>query len=165
MYSWENNIMRKEEAEYIGGLLLELTNNNSGPVLNLGSSTKEFREVVKPHIDNNLFKPLKKKGINVVHSDLKSASGVDISGSIFDKETQGKLKDVKPSVIMLCNLLEHLEPEQLHSIPSVINEIAPPGGYVIVSVPYSYPLHYDPIDNYFRPSPEKLVDFLKVMKK
>jgi len=151
--------MRQEEAIYVGRIVNKLAKELLGPVLNLGSSTFKFRNNIQPHINKYIFSPLEQSGIKVIHSDIKNLDGVDITGSLFDKNVHEKLKNVKPSIVMLCNLLEHLEPKQLESVPEIINKITPPGGVVIVTVPYSYPLHYDPIDSYFRPSPEELSDF------
>jgi hypothetical protein len=41
-------------------------------------------------------------------------------------------------------------------LAKICREIVSPGGYIIISVPYSYPYHADPIDTYFRPSPAEL---------
>jgi len=58
------------------------------PLLNLGSSTRAFREVEKPHIEPELFALLREAGIEVIYGDLKPASGVDIVGDIPDPGVQ-----------------------------------------------------------------------------
>ena len=40
-------------------------------------------------------------------------------------------------------------------------DIVGPGGYVFVTVPYSYPHHRDPIDTMFRPRPEALAELFR----
>jgi hypothetical protein len=51
-------------------------------------------------------------------------------------------------------LLEHVtKPADLAKICQSITQ---PGAYVIVTAPFSYPVHNDPIDTYFRPSPEDI---------
>jgi len=150
--------MRVEEAKYIKLALDKYTGHNMRieVLLNLGSSTEYFRKFEQPHIDKEIFKYVRKNKYNILHFDLKNDTGIDISGNIFDKKIQEKLQDEKPSIIMCCNLLEHLESEQRNKIPSIIDDILRKNGILLITVPYSYPLHLDPIDTYFRPSPEKI---------
>jgi hypothetical protein len=150
--------MRQEEAKYIGSVMVELSKDILGPILNLGSSTHNYRDISQPHINKYIFSPLMNSGMNVLHFDLKKQKGVDISGDLFDESIQTKLKGVNAAIIMLCNLLEHLEKGKMNAIPGIISKITPSNGIIIVTVPFSYPLHYDPIDTYFRPSPNELMD-------
>jgi hypothetical protein len=148
--------MRKEEAEYIGKLCVKLVETNDGLVLNLGSSTRYFREVDQPHIHNNIFAPLAKRDVKVIHSDLKKQEGVDIAGDIFDPVIQKQFKALNPKLVLVCNLMEHLEVEVKDALPKALDKIINSEGYLIITVPNKYPLHYDPIDTYYRPSPEEL---------
>ncbi|MDA7579212.1 hypothetical protein N8725_01155 [Alphaproteobacteria bacterium] len=150
--------MRLEEAKHIEFLLNEYTGKKTKPevLLNLGSSTGDFRKVQQPHIERYVFQPLKRSIYKTIHFDIKSDEGVDISGNIFDPETQNTLKKIKPSIIMCCNLLEHLEESLRNEIQNILDMLLEKNGILLITVPYSYPLHFDPIDTYFRPSPQEL---------
>ncbi len=148
--------MRIEEAKYIGELVKRYTDDNEVRLLNIGSSTKDFRSKVSPYIDAEIFSPLEGLNVEITHFDLKDEEGVDISGDIFDSKIQENLKAVNPNLILACNLLEHLDLGLREEFPSVIDRIIEKEGVIIITVPYSYPLHFDPIDTYYRPSPDEL---------
>lgn len=148
--------MRIEEAKYIRKLLKKHTNDSKITLLNLGSSTKHFRKIEQPHIDSEIFYPLKELNYKIVHFDLKDADGVDISGNIFDLKIQKKLQTIRPNLLLVCNLLEHLEQTMRKNLPLIIDDIIADNGMLIITVPYSYPLHLDPIDTYYRPSPKQI---------
>jgi hypothetical protein len=150
--------MRLEEAQHIQYIIDKYTGNNtkSEVLLNLGSSTGRFRKIQQPHIDRYVFQPLDKSIYQTIHFDLKSEDGIDLSGNIFDVEVQHTLKKTKPTIIMCCNLLEHLEEDLRNNIQNIFDFLLEKGGMLLITVPYSYPLHLDPIDTYYRPSPEQI---------
>jgi hypothetical protein len=124
------------------------------PLLNLGSSTGAFRTVEKPHIDAELFAPLRQAGIEVIHCDLKPAPGVDIAGDILDPALQRVLVSKGFRCVLLSNLLEHVADRA--AVAAACETIAGPGGLVLATVPSSFPFHADPIDTGYRPTPEAL---------
>jgi hypothetical protein len=144
--------MRREEAQWIAGYLASA--GDISPLVELGSSTRHFRTVVKPHIDQFLHAPLRARGIRVVHTDIKAAEGVDISGNIYERDVRARLKDVRAKAVLCCNIFEHVEDRA--AFAAICDDILEPGGTMVVSVPYSYPIHLDPIDNYFRPTPAEI---------
>jgi len=150
--------MRVEEAIYIKSVLDIYTGENEDlkVLLNLGSGTDNYRRVQQPHIDREIFSKLHEDQYKVINFDLKEDIGVDISGNIFDETTQNRLKTIKPSIIICCNLFEHLELDLRDKIYNIIDELLEINGTLIITVPYSYPLHFDPIDTYFRPSPQEI---------
>ena len=124
------------------------------PLLNLGSSTREFREVTKPHIQEELFGPLQAAGVEIFHSDLKRDDGVDLAGDILDPAVRAELKARGFKCVLCANMLEHVrDPE---AVAAACEEIVGPGGLVLVTVPSSHPFHADPIDNGLRPTPAAL---------
>jgi hypothetical protein len=131
-----------------------LATGDVSPLLNLGSSTGDFRTVEKPHIEEELFAPLRKAGIQVVHSDLKPASGVDIAGDILNPALQQQLVAKGFRCVLLSNLLEHVTDRD--AVAAACETIAGPGGLILATVPSSFPFHADPIDTGFRPAPEEL---------
>ena len=64
--------------------LAELDPAQRSPLVNVGSSTGEFREVRQPHIDRIVFAPLRAAGVEVVHADVKAAPGVDLVGDLTE---------------------------------------------------------------------------------
>lgn len=140
------------EAQWVLGQVKNLK-QDVYPILNIGSSTLTGRKRKKPSIQEILFDPLEKNG-EVIHTDIQSGEGIDISGDLNDNEVIEQLKSKKPKLILCNNLLEHVEmPNQ---ICESINAVATLGSYILVSVPYRYPYHYDPIDTMFRPTPEEI---------
>ena len=123
-------------------------------MLNLGSSTRAFREVDKPHMKRELFGPLEAAGVVVVHSDLKQADGVDVAGDILDPRVQRDLAARGFKCVLLANLLEHVRDRA--AVAAACEAIAGPGGLILATVPSSYPFHADPIDTGYRPSPAEL---------
>jgi hypothetical protein len=124
------------------------------PLLNLGSSTRVFREVTKPHIDRELFGPLAAAGVQVFHSDLKRADGVDLAGDILDPQVRADLRARGFKSLLCSNLLEHVPDRP--AVAAACEEIVGPGGLILATVPSSYPYHADPIDTGFRPTPSQL---------
>ena len=144
--------MFSAEAIRLRRILLEL--GGVSPLLNLGSSTRHFREVIKPHVDGELFAPLREAGVKVVHSDLKEDEGVDFAGDILDPEVLQRLKGMGFKCILLSNVLEHVRDRE--AVAAACEEIVGRGGFILATVPSSCPYHADPIDTYYRPSPAEL---------
>ena len=96
------------EAEAIRIRDILLAHGAVSPLLNLGSSTGEFRRTAKPHIQRELFGPLAAAGVAVVHSDLKQADGVDLAGDILDPAVLRDLKARGFRCVLCANLLEHV---------------------------------------------------------
>jgi hypothetical protein len=148
--------MRISEAAYIGARLHEIPVEELSPVLNLGSSNEEFRTLSHPHVDREIFFPLVARGARVIHADLKADRGIDIVGDIYDAAFQEECRRLKPRTVVCCNILEHVTDPA--SFARIVSALVPVDGYVVVSVPRSYPFHADPIDTLFRPSTSEIVD-------
>lgn len=146
--------MRPSEAKAIGELLARMDRDEISPFLNLGSSTAAFRSTQKPHIDRYIFRPLAERGIEGKHADIKADEGVDIVGDIYDPATMQRIHEVAPKLVLCCNMFEHVTDRE--ALARQLDEMLAPGGHLLVTVPYSYPIHYDPIDTYFRPTPDEL---------
>jgi hypothetical protein len=147
--------MRPSEARWIRRQLAGFAPREISPLVNIGSSTREFREVRQPHIEVEIFAPLRAAGVEVIHTDLKPEAGVDIAGDLNDPAVQARLRARRPRAALTSNLLEHVTaPAELaHAIGALVE----PGGLLIATVPRSYPYHADPIDTGFRPTPDELV--------
>ena len=124
------------------------------PMLNLGSQTLTFRTQIQPWLDRYLFAPARCKGYRVVHSDLQAAEGVDLVGDLTDPAFRERLIQSQFRSVLCSNLLEHVRQPEV--IAATVAQIVPPGGYLLVSAPFHFPYHPDPIDTMFRPSPQAL---------
>jgi hypothetical protein len=142
------------EAEAIRLREILLAQSEISPLLNLGSSTRAFREQAKPHIERELFAPLRAAGIEVVHSDLKQAEGVDLPGDIMDPAVRAELKGRGFRSLLIANMLEHVRDRA--AVAAACEEIVGPGGLILATVPSSFPYHADPIDTGYRPRPAEL---------
>lgn len=145
--------MRAEEAIWIGSQLARMAPRT---VLDLGSSTDDFRTRQKPHIDARIHQPLRAQGARVVCADLKDGPGVDISGDIYCEHVQAALRQIAPDVMLCCNIFEHVEDRT--SFATICDKILPRDARIIITAPLSYPYHPDPIDTLYRPRAEDLVD-------
>lgn len=151
--------MLKEEAVWIGRQLRQFNPDALSPMCNLGSSTLHFRTAVQPYIDKELFAPAREAGLEVIHVDLKAASGVDIVGDYLDSALVAKLRKREFRSVMCCNLLEHVKDRQ--KLVDLVTSLVQPGGIIIVSVPNFFPYHEDPIDTLFRPDLDEVKDLFK----
>ena len=146
--------MFKAEARWLREQILSFAPDAVSPLLNIGSSTKHFREVEQPWNERELFAPLKARAIRVIHSDFREGEGIDIRADILSDADLPRLKALNAKSILCCNILEHVrEPQKL---AQRCTEIVGSGGLVFVTVPHSYPHHRDPIDTMYRPSPDEL---------
>jgi len=150
----------EQEAVWLGKALAARA--GISPLLCLGSSTEKYRTVDQPYIDEFIYRPLKDRGVEVVNLDIKLAEGVDVVGDITDPSFRNSQLSCRSWGAVLCsNLLEHVEdPGQ---ICRAIEDVLPVGGFAFVTGPKRYPLHNDPIDTLFRPSPEELSKFFPRM--
>lgn len=148
--------MFREEAIWIENALKKInplpSNNKVG---NLGSSTSFFREVVQPHINKHLLQPLQLKGWDIVNVDLKKEEGVDIVADVTNPDFGNNMQQM--FALTICtNMLEHVEDIAL--VVKNLQKITARFGYMLLTVPYKYRKHLDPIDNMFRPTPEEIVE-------
>jgi hypothetical protein len=146
--------MLPAEAKVIGALLAQLPVDDVSPCLNLGSGTAEFRNVLQRYITDDLTAPNEMRGVKFIHADMKKEPGVDFAGDIYDPEYRATLAAMRPASLLCCNMFEHVVDRP--TLATICRQIVRPAGYVIVSVPYSFPYHIDPIDTYFRPDPAEL---------
>ncbi len=144
--------MHAEEAQWLGEILADSNIPQGAVVLNLGSSSEEFRCVEQPWIDLHVFRPLEGRGIKVIHADAKDEPGVDI---VVDITAEDLAQRVPQSDFVLCtNLLEHVVDRD--AVIEGLRTITAPGGRLVVTVPFTYRFHPDPIDTMYRPTPEQL---------
>lgn len=146
--------MFKQEARWIFRQIAALPAGEVSPMLNLGSSTRQFREIEQPWTERELFGPLRDRGVQVIHVDIREGDGIDLRADILEDGDLPRLKAFAAKSILCCNILEHVaEPKLLANRCSAVLKS---GGIIFATVPYSYPHHRDPIDTMYRPSPSEL---------
>ena len=150
--------MRPREAETLAKWVLDLGLPAGSVCLNIGSSTKRFREVDQPHIAEKFIAPLEASGLRFIHCDMKQAAGVDEVGDILDPRFRDRLKSYQADLLVYSNLLEHLTNPR--EFAQACGELLRRGRYALFSVPSSYPYHADPIDTMLRPTPNELTAML-----
>lgn len=146
--------MFEAEARWLRVALDAFPADRLSPLLNLGSSSAMVRETVQPWMENEIFCPLRNRGVKIVHVDMRQSPGVDLQADLTDATDLRRLAMLRSKALLCCNLLEHvLAPERL---AAGCLDLVPAGGLLFVTVPFSYPHHRDPIDTMFRPSPGEL---------
>ena len=145
-----------KEAEWLRARLAEIRDEDLFPLLDVGSQTLQFRMVQQPHVDQELFSPLRERGGRIIHLDLQDAEGVDVVGNLTDSEFQESLRSLGVRSIIISNLLEHVRHRA--SVAEASLRVVKSGGYVIVTGPKDYPYHPDPIDTMFRPTGRAALD-------
>ncbi len=150
--------MHINECNWILEKLSRVESVDISPILDLGGSTLKYRTVDQPWLDKLFYSKLKELNLDIFFSDIKDDLGVDIVGDIFDDDVFQKIKEQNFKCIFCCNFLEHVtNPGDL-----IVRcmQLIPVGGYIVFTVPYSYPYHRDPIDTMFRPAPDELASLI-----
>ena len=148
--------MLETEACWLRCALDAFAPGRLSPLLDLGSGSTAAHEAVQPWIEHQLFCPLRARGVEIVHVDMRAGPGIDVQADLTDPADVLRLGGLRPRALLCCNLLEHVaEPERLarHCLAMLAD-----GGLVFVTVPYSYPYHRDPIDTMYRPCPQELAE-------
>jgi SAM-dependent methyltransferase len=143
-----------DESLWLKRVLEGLKLGPSTRVLDIGSSSAHFRQVIQPHIDGNVYAPLRARQVPISHLDGKAEPGVDI---VADVSTLDGV-DMSFEVVICTNLLEHVV--DLNATVRNICRVVAPQGTLILTVPRRYPIHHDPIDTAFRPTPEELAQLV-----
>jgi hypothetical protein len=146
--------MLKTEAAWLGTHLSQIPETELSPMLNVGSSTRHFREVRQPWMEASIFAPLRKRGVVVTHLDMKAGDGIDLSGDLMDARFMEALDARRFRSILCSNVLEHVTDRA--ALCQQLRELVKPGSYLVVTVPRSFPYHPDPIDTRFRPDLKQL---------
>ena len=150
--------MRVEEAIWIHEQLGRHM-PRGGLCVNLGSNDARFSRVTQPYIQEHILRYVEEdlEG-RVLHCDARPLDGVDLVGDVTDAAVLGRIFDHAPDVVLVNNLLEHVEAAAMDRLIETLDAVAQPGAVVIVTVPSSYPIHFAPIDTYYRPDPAALAD-------
>lgn len=156
--------MLKEESIWIREVLKETDLSSVKEILDIGSSTKEFRTLTQPYIDENVFKPLRKQSMLIYYLDKKVDKGIDL---VYDVENvRAEEIGKKFDMVICCSLLEHVKKPD--KIATLLIDLVKQDGFLLITVPQAYRYHPDPIDTMFRPTMKELVSMfpgLQVVRK
>jgi SAM-dependent methyltransferase len=139
------------ESQWVGDQLAAYPAPQISPLLNVGSSTAEFREAAQPWTERNIFTPLCERGVEIVHLDARAGAGIDIRADLLNETDFARVGSRRYRALLCCNILEHVRDPGEFARRCV--ELVAPGGVIVVTVPCSYPRHGDPIDTLYRPTP------------
>jgi hypothetical protein len=139
-----------QEAHWFRQQLASLEPAHIFPMCNVGSSTAAFRTQDQPWIEEAIFAPIARQGYVVEHLDAKPASGVDIVGDLGNPEFLKRVSGMQFKSVFCSNLLEHVV--ERDAICRTLLSVITSGGFLFISVPFSFPYHPDPIDTRFRPN-------------
>lgn len=145
--------MMLNESLWVKNMILGLNFAEGIHVLNFGCQDKMYLKT-RPQIEENIIKPTLENNYRLFNFDLLPKEGVDFYGDILEDDIFKELKRYSFSVIYCFNVLEHVE--KIEAVCERLESVVRSKGYILVTVPYCYPLHDDPIDNGFRPSPQEL---------
>ena len=150
--------MFRQEAIWVGDLINSIKTVDKPVIANIGSSTALFRQVIQPHIHNYIFKPLVQKNYTLLHIDVKKDDGVDVVADITQPAFAQNHTNAF-DIIMCTNMLEHVE--DINAVIENLYASCRNNGYLLITVPYKYKKHLDPIDNMFRPTPAEITALFK----
>src|SRR5262245_10496990 len=128
--------MMRCDAEWLGRTLAELSAEELSPILNLGASTRHFREIEQPYIQELVFRPLETRGVRVINSDLKAADGVDLVGDVFNDADFARLRAARPRAVICTHMFEHVRDRE--ELSRRLIALLPGRGLFFVTVPSSY---------------------------
>ena len=151
--------MRFEEALKIQKIIKKRSAYRN--IINLGSGNVEQLMKTKPWVSKNVFDLLKKQKAKILHVDAENFPGVDIVQDLSQPNSLSFCDRLEGSkLFILANVLEHI-PKKAHAelLNKIYSKMKSNDG-LIITVPYDYPYHADPIDTMYRPSPNELKKLL-----
>ncbi len=146
--------MFKSEAEWHARQLSQFEPRDISPLLNIGSSDKDFREVEQPWLQEVIFGPQEQRGVRIIHCDIRDGDGIDLKADILTAAGFEAAIEAGVKALLCTNVLEHVEDPQ--DFADRCKAIVGENGLLFVTVPNSYPRHRDPIDTMFRPDPDEI---------
>ena len=146
--------MRRQEAEQIGQIVKSFKFQT---VINIGAGNVTKQQKNKPWIKDCIFDVLTDQGSKIVHTDLFKFDGIDVTAD-FTEDTVNETFSAfhGPRLFLLCNVLEHIPTPLIQKICDNVKKCLFHDDALVISVPFDYPFHADPIDTMFRPSPQDL---------
>src|SRR5688500_10213151 len=98
-----------EEAQWIERALARRSLPEHATVLDVGSSSEEFRTRVQPHIKKQVLGPLRTRGAQITHLDAKHEPGIDVVADLTTGDLSAAVGGRRFDLVLCCNMLEHVE--------------------------------------------------------
>ncbi len=144
-----------EESLRLRQLIDGLALGAADSVLDIGSSTLAYRHGTQPHIEANVFGPLRARGVEVRALDVRADEGVDYVCDLTAPGFDARRDIGRSFSLVLCNnVLVHLA--DVRAGAAALPPLVAPGGWLLVTTPQRYRRVRDPLDNGLRPSPREL---------
>ncbi len=147
-----------EEAKWVKARLAGLPLRAGATVLDIGSSTLEYRTLRQPHITELVHRPLLARGCALTCGDIKAGEGVDLVIDLSRRDLPDAAFAPPYDLVICSNILEHVVDREIF-IGNVLRFCARPG-FLLCTVPRRFPYHADPLDTGYRPSAAKLARFI-----
>ena len=143
-----------KEAIWVNNILKKIKDIKNKIVFDFGSSTDNYRRTIQPYIEKYIFSYLKNQRTKIIHIDKKKEKDI-FNWDLEKPNIDGLIEKIgRADVVLALNLLEHVKKRDL--VLDYIRKCTKIGGIIIITVPYNYIFHPDPIDTLFRPSPFEL---------
>ncbi len=150
-----------EEAAWLRRELAQVPISEGCRVLNVASSTEHYRTIEQPHNESEVLAPLRDRGAEFTHLDLKAAPGVDVVCDLLADELDLNARlGSEFGLVLVTGLLEHIPRELVPGLLGRLQSVVEPGGALAVTTPFKYRRTEDPVDFGYRPSPGELRDLL-----
>jgi hypothetical protein len=118
--------------------------------IDVGAGSPRYRRRAQ---NRSLYDFLESLNVRLTTLDGNSASGCDVCADITDTSTMPS--SVETYDLVLCtSVLEHLT--DVTAAAATLQSLTNRGGYLLVTVPRTYPRHGAPIDTGYRPSNHEL---------
>lgn len=150
--------MRQQESEVAAKFIFgRLDIHDFRVCINLGCGDIESLRKKKPWIDEQIFDRLRNAGLRVINVDQSKHAGVDV---VCDLESADAFEFIfklpAPRLLILANVVEHLPESSRDQILRRLCSSMRAEDALLITAPFDYPYHPDPIDTMFRPSPPEL---------
>src|SRR4051812_31263469 len=130
----ETPFNRLPHRQLTGALAAVASHHASGRLLDVGCGSKPYADLLAPYVTEH---------VGLDHADSPhDASRVDVVGTAYDIP----LADESFDTVLLSEVLEHLE--RPAAALSEIRRVLRPGGKLILTTPFVWPLHEEPRDFY-----------------
>jgi hypothetical protein len=150
--------MRQQESEVAARFIFSRLDIQEFKVcINLGCGNIEDLRKKKPWINNHIFDRLRQAGLRVINVDRSNYSGIDVVCDLDSSDSFDFLTGLPaPRLLIFANVVEHLSESSRNHILGRLYSSMGVGDALLVTAPFDYPYHPDPIDTMFRPSPPEL---------
>ena len=148
-----------DEARWIERQLSAAALPDDARVLDLGSSTLEYRTRIQPHIAELIYRPLQRRGCRITSADVKKGEGIDLVVDLTRPGLSAELAGRHFDLVICSNTLQHVSDRQVLAA-NAVGAVAP-GGLLLMTAPRRYRRTTDPIDNMYRPDVADLLALIR----